>query len=61
MDKIIWVADPVDGTYNFVHGNPEFAVMNLGRICGSMGVKPAEDVLAARPFPNRATRYKMSG
>ena len=26
-DKIIWVADPVDGTYNFVHGNPEFAVM----------------------------------
>ncbi len=26
-DNVIWVADPVDGTYNFVHGNPEFAVM----------------------------------
>jgi fructose-1,6-bisphosphatase/inositol monophosphatase family enzyme len=25
--RTIWVADPVDGTYNFVHGNPEFAVM----------------------------------
>jgi fructose-1,6-bisphosphatase/inositol monophosphatase family enzyme len=26
-DKVIWVTDPVDGTYNFVHGNDEFAVM----------------------------------
>ncbi len=26
-DKIIWVTDPVDGTYNFVHGNREFGVM----------------------------------
>jgi len=25
--KIVWVTDPVDGTYNFVHGNDEFAVM----------------------------------
>jgi fructose-1,6-bisphosphatase/inositol monophosphatase family enzyme len=25
--KMIWVTDPVDGTWNFVHGNPEFAVM----------------------------------
>jgi len=23
----IWIADPVDGTYNFVHGKREFAVM----------------------------------
>jgi fructose-1,6-bisphosphatase/inositol monophosphatase family enzyme len=26
-DKVIWVTDPVDGTYNFVHGNREFGVM----------------------------------
>ena len=26
-DQLIWVADPVDGTYNFVHGKREFAVM----------------------------------
>jgi fructose-1,6-bisphosphatase/inositol monophosphatase family enzyme len=26
-EGMVWVADPVDGTYNFVHGHPEFAVM----------------------------------
>ena len=26
-DKVIWVADPVDGTYNFVHGNREFGMI----------------------------------
>jgi fructose-1,6-bisphosphatase/inositol monophosphatase family enzyme len=26
-DQAIWVADPIDGTHNFVHGRPEFAVM----------------------------------
>ena len=24
---MVWVIDPVDGTWNFVHGKPEFAVM----------------------------------
>lgn len=26
-DKIVWVVDPVDGTYNFVHGNREFGML----------------------------------
>jgi fructose-1,6-bisphosphatase/inositol monophosphatase family enzyme len=26
-DHAVWVVDPVDGTYNFVHGGSEFAVM----------------------------------
>ena len=26
-DGAYWVVDPVDGTYNFVHGKPEFGVM----------------------------------
>lgn len=26
-DGIIWIMDPVDGTYNFVHGDDHFAVM----------------------------------
>lgn len=26
-DKVIWVIDPVDGTWNFVHGGKNFAVM----------------------------------
>jgi fructose-1,6-bisphosphatase/inositol monophosphatase family enzyme len=26
-DKLIWVVDPVDGTYNFVHGKPEFGML----------------------------------
>lgn len=26
-DETVWVIDPVDGTYNFVHGGSEFAVM----------------------------------
>ncbi len=34
-DAAVWVVDPVDGTHNFVHGRPEFAVMlafvNKGR------------------------------
>jgi len=24
---MVWLTDPVDGTYNFVHGRPEFALM----------------------------------
>jgi fructose-1,6-bisphosphatase/inositol monophosphatase family enzyme len=27
VDKLIWVADPVDGTHNFVNGKREFGVM----------------------------------
>jgi fructose-1,6-bisphosphatase/inositol monophosphatase family enzyme len=27
MERPVWVVDPVDGTYNFVHGKPEFGVM----------------------------------
>lgn len=26
-DHPVWIVDPVDGTYNFVHGKPEFGVM----------------------------------
>jgi fructose-1,6-bisphosphatase/inositol monophosphatase family enzyme len=26
-DKLIWVVDPVDGTYNFVHGKREFGML----------------------------------
>lgn len=26
-DKIVWVVDPVDGTYNFVHGKREFGML----------------------------------
>ena len=29
----VWIADPVDGTFNFVHGRREFAVM-LGLVIG---------------------------
>lgn len=25
--RVVWVVDPVDGTYNFVHGNREFGVL----------------------------------
>ncbi|MFN3701766.1 MAG: inositol monophosphatase family protein [Alphaproteobacteria bacterium] len=27
LDQAVWVVDPVDGTYNFVHGGREFGVM----------------------------------
>lgn len=26
-DRVVWVVDPVDGTYNFVHGKPEFGML----------------------------------
>src|SRR4051812_33484678 len=34
----VWLIDPVDGTFNFAHGNPNFAVMaayvERGTVCG---------------------------
>jgi len=27
QDQVMWLVDPIDGTGNFVHGNPDFAIM----------------------------------
>ena len=43
----VWLIDPVDGTYNFAHGNPNFAVMaayvDRGRVRGGWIHEPVEN------------------
>ena len=45
--KTIWVVDPVDGTYNFVHGSQKFGVMvalvHLGETIASWIYDPLND------------------
>ena len=36
VDEPVWVVDPVDGTYNFVHGRPEFGVMLAYVVAGEV-------------------------
>jgi fructose-1,6-bisphosphatase/inositol monophosphatase family enzyme len=46
-DAGVWLIDPIDGTFNFVHGNPNFAVMaayvERGAVRGGWIHEPLED------------------
>src|SRR4051812_801433 len=47
-EKTIFVTDPVDGTWNFVHGSPDFAVMLACVIRGEVRYGWIYDVPADR-------------
>ncbi|WP_435641792.1 inositol monophosphatase family protein [Micavibrio aeruginosavorus] len=46
--KMVWVVDPVDGTYNFVHGKREFAVMLACVMDGEIRAGWIYDILGER-------------
>lgn len=47
-DDPVWVIDPIDGTWNFAHGRPIFAVMislvHQGEVVGGWIYEPVSDV-----------------
>ena len=47
-DRMVWVVDPVDGTYNFVHGKREFAVMMACVVNGEIRAGWIYDILGNR-------------
>ncbi len=42
---IVWIVDPLDGTTNFLHGYPQYAVSIAGVVSGALGVGVVHDVV----------------
>ncbi|MBG77719.1 MAG: inositol monophosphatase [Alphaproteobacteria bacterium] len=49
-DRAVWIVDPVDGTYNFVHGKPEFGVMVACIIDGEVQHSWIFDVIGEKMY-----------
>ena len=50
---VVWIVDPLDGTTNFLHGYPQYAVSIGGVVSGALGVGVVHDV--ARDLVYRAS------
>jgi len=42
---VVWIVDPLDGTTNFLHGYPQYAVSIGGVVSGTLGVGVVHDVV----------------
>jgi len=42
---VVWIVDPLDGTTNFLHGYPQYAVSIGGVVSGALGVGVVHDVV----------------
>ncbi len=42
---VVWIVDPLDGTTNFLHGYPQYAVSIGGVVSGVLGVGVVHDVV----------------
>lgn len=42
--EVVWVVDPLDGTTNFLHGYPQYAVSIGGLVRGELGIGVVHDV-----------------
>lgn len=52
--KVVWLVDPLDGTTNYLHGYPQYAVSIAALVDGVLGAGVVHDV--ARDVSYRATR-----
>ncbi len=43
--EVVWLVDPLDGTTNFLHGYPQYAVSIGGVVSGALGVGVVHDVM----------------
>ncbi len=42
--EVVWIVDPLDGTTNYLHGYPQYAVSIGGMVRGELGVGVVHDV-----------------
>jgi myo-inositol-1(or 4)-monophosphatase len=52
--KVVWLVDPLDGTTNYLHGYPQYAVSIAALVDGTLSAGVVHDV--ARDVSYRATR-----
>ncbi len=47
---MVWIVDPLDGTTNFLHGYPQYAVSIGALVGGALGVGVVHDVVRDRVY-----------
>jgi myo-inositol-1(or 4)-monophosphatase len=53
--EIVWIVDPLDGTTNYLHGYPQYAVSIGGVVSGALGVGVVHDVVRDLVYHARAS------
>jgi len=48
--KLVWIVDPLDGTTNFLHGYPQYAVSIAGLLDGKLAAGVVHDVCRKRTY-----------
>jgi myo-inositol-1(or 4)-monophosphatase len=47
---LVWIVDPLDGTTNFLHGYPQFAVSIAAQVDGALAAGVIHDICRGRTF-----------